>query len=167
MHRFTGVATCLITLLAVPTMAQEGFNELAITPGDVIYVTDSAGITVSGPLKTISPSNLTIDGHEFKPAAGLTIERRGDSVRNGTLIGLAFGAGLGAMVAGLGECPERSCRGPAIITPAVVYAVVGAVIDWRHKGRTLIYRGRPDAVSLRIAPELTPSRRALGVVMTF
>jgi hypothetical protein len=166
MRRFH--AALIVALLPAPVFAQSDFSGLKVAPGDVIYVTNSAGTVVSGPLTTISPSALTIDSHEFKPAPGLKIERRGDSLKNGTLIGLAVGAGLAAMVASLGDCVAVECtKGASLLAPVAVYGAIGAFIDWRRKGRTLIYDGGVAQPSVRIAPEVTPTRKALSVTVSF
>jgi hypothetical protein len=138
---------------------------------DVIYVTDPAGTIVSGRLTTISRSALIIDSREFKPAPGLTIERRGDRLWNGTLIGIGIGGLLGAVgtfgEGCLGIDNTRSkwqCDARGGLAFGAVY---GALIDWVHKGRTVIYKGRVGKPSLRVAPTLMPSAKVLTVRYSF
>ena len=169
MRSFSIAAILTSILWASPARAQPDFSGLKVKPGDFVYVTESSGVVVGGPLTRILPSALTIDGHEFKPAPGLKIERLGDSLRNGTLIGMAVGAGLAAVTGGQGCASSRDCPRGAIFVGAVAfYGAVGAFIDWRHKGRTVIYDAPLVATpSVRITPEVTPSRKALRVALSF
>jgi hypothetical protein len=168
MHRLAFASILALCLAARPALAQDDFGGLQIKPGEVIYVTDPAGVTVRGPLKALSPSTLTIDGHEFKPTPGLTIERRGDSIWNGALIGAAVGAGFAGVLAALGDCIAPQCTGrpgASLLTPVIVYSAAGAWFDWRSQGRTVVYRGnRPSA---RVTPQLMPGWRALRFDVSF
>ena len=169
MRSFSIAAILSGILWASPARAQPAFSGLTVKPGDFVYVTESSGVVVGGPLTSISPSGLTIDGHEFRPAPGLKIERLGDSLRNGMLIGMAVGAGAAAVTGGQGCASSRDCPRRAIFVGAVVfYGAVGAFIDWRHKGRTVIYHTPLVATpSVRITPEVTSARKALHVALSF
>jgi hypothetical protein len=165
----TFAVTLAVLLWASFASAQSDFSGLAATPGDYIHVTDPSGVEVSGRVSRVSPLLLAIDQYEFKPQPGLEIARPGDSLWNGALIGLAVGAGLAAMVAGVGDCVAVECtKGPSLLAPVAVYGAIGAFIDWRHKGRTVIYEGVAVAhPSVRIAPEITLHRKALSVSLSF
>ena len=69
---------------AAPAHAQSDFSGLTLRPGDRLYVTQPSGIEVRGSLTRLTPTLLEIDRHQFKPEAGLTIDRAGDSLLNGT-----------------------------------------------------------------------------------
>jgi len=170
MRSFSVVAILGGILWASPARAQPDFRGLKAKPGDFVYVTESSGVVVGGPLSTISPSALSIDGHEFKPAPGLKIERLGDSLRNGTLIGLAVGAGLAAAVGRQGCRTSEDCSPIGVIVAGSVafYGAIGAFVDWRIKGRTVIYESALVATpSVRITPEVTQARKALHVTVWF
>jgi hypothetical protein len=154
-------------LCAGPARAQSDFSGLNLRPGEVIFVTDSTGTSVSGPVSMISPSALRIGGYEFKPAPGLKIERRGDSLRNGTLIGLAVGVGIAAAVGGQG-CTANECpKGAWLVAPVAGYGALGAFIDWRHEGRTVIYRAPQGGAALRVLPTITPDAKAIRFSLSF
>ena len=169
MRSFSIAAILGSILWASPARAQPDFSGLKVKPGDFVYVTGPSGVVVGGPLTRILPSALTIDGHEFKPAPGLKVERLGDSLRNGTLIGMAVGAGLAAATGGQGCGSSRDCPKVAIFVGSVtLYGAVGAFIDWRHKARTVIYDAPLVATpSVRITPEVTPASKALRVALSF
>ena len=154
-------------LCAGPARAQSDFSGLNVRPGEVIFVTNSAGTSVSGPVSMISPSALTIGGYDFRPAPGLKIARLGDPLWNGIVISAAVGAVLGATFGRQG-CTSRECPPGALmaLSGAMTNGAIGGFIDWRHKGRTVIYDGNAQP-SLRIAPELTPSRKTLSVNVSF
>jgi hypothetical protein len=147
MRRVLAIVICV----AVPgsVCAQDDFSHLKVKLGQIVYVTDAAtGVEVSGPLKSWSPSALTVDGYPFEPKPGLKIERRGDSLWNGALIGFGLGAFL--------IFPVVSEVGPAGAFRPIngcLWAGIGALIDYAHVGRTTIYnRSRTAAFSRHIRP---------------
>jgi len=170
--RLLSIATIVSGLLwASPARAQPDFSRLTVKPGDVVYVTEPSGAEVGGPLTNISPSGLTIiGGYAFKPVPGLKIARPGDSLWNGIAIGAAVGAALGATFGRQGCVNSQECPPGALLalSGAMTYGAIGAFIDWLHKGRTVIYDWRAVAQpSVRIAPEVTPSGKALRVTVSF
>ena len=155
--RLVVAAAVSFAMSAPPAGAQTDFGRLQVQPGDLIYVTPPSGVEVAGPLTRISPFLLEIDGHQFKPEPGLEIERRGDSVMNGMLLGLGIGAIAGVTI-GAESCLHRPlwhCGVGASIT----YGAIGALIDWLRVGRTLIFRGAATASgqSSRVKPPVGPA----------
>src|SRR6185436_14057264 len=118
--------TCACICAPAAALAQEDFSRLTLKPGQTIYVTDSAGTEVKGPLTQISPSELTVDGRRFTPSSGLKIARRGDAVWNGALIG--FGAGVASgLTIGAEACDDAwKCA----VGGGLTLGVLGALIDW-------------------------------------
>ena len=107
--------------LPQPAEAQElagTFDQLRVLvkPGDTLTVVDDAGQRVRGKVVSLSNSvlNLTVSGtpRQFLSTDVNTIEKRGaDSLKNGALIGLAVGGGIGAAGnARLGRYIRRQCR---------------------------------------------------------
>ena len=113
-----------------PAHAQSDFGELKLGPGDQIYVTPPSGAEVSGRLISLTPTLLEIDGHQFKPEPGLTIDRRGDSLLNGALIGVPIGV-LAGVTIGAEACLDSE-KWKCAVGGAVTYAALGALIDWLH-----------------------------------
>src|SRR5471030_443476 len=176
MHRSPLALTVALTLgLSSPASAQDDFSRLKVKLGQIVYVTDaSTGVEVSGPLTSVTPRDLSIDGYRFQPKPGLKIERAGDSVWDGAALG--FGVGLlygGALV--LPECFAPRSRTGCLLGPAIGFAAIGALIDYATVGRTTIYEGagpstRTNALgrsSLRIMPEVDAHRKAIAMAIRF
>lgn len=115
-----------------------------------VYVLDDAGIEVSGKLLRLNPDSLVVlvDGveHRLDAVRVKRIEKRGDSLRNGALIGAVVGAAMGLLVAGMSDCPGTdpggSCpgsRAAAFLLSTGVYAAIGTGIDALVVGRTTLY----------------------------
>jgi hypothetical protein len=76
-----------------------------------------------------------VNGTWIEPTSGLTIERLGDPIWTGALIG--FGAGLAAM----NLYGRQGCvRAGYTLQASVELAMIGALIDWAHEGRRVIFR---------------------------
>jgi len=76
--------------------------QLLVRPGETVTVTDAQGREVQGRIETLSPSLLALSDrsgrHEWTEADIVSIrQRKGDSLANGALWGLAVGAGVGAI----------------------------------------------------------------------
>ena len=143
------------------------FSHLDARPGDIIYVSDmTSGVKVSGQLRSLAPLEISIDGYSFHPTPGLRIERLGDSIWDGAAIGAAAGALLGATVGP--EACLHSSQWRCAVGGAMWTGAIGALIDWAHKGRTVIYESRPSALR-RVAGHIVPlvSRREKAVALSF
>lgn len=132
-----------------------------LTPAGMpsVFVTDDRGVETPGRLVRLDPDAVVVlvgdEQRRFETARVVRIEKRGDSLKNGTLIGAAAGVLNGVLVMGLAECPSsrRSCAGmrvAGLMYSAAAYAAIGAGIDALVQGRTVIYK-RP-AVHLTAAP---------------
>lgn len=160
------VCVAVIAIGSAPAAAQSApdFSQLHVNVGDKVYVTDLAtGVEVSGPLTSLAPTELAINGHMFAPAPGLKIEKAGDPIWDGTLIAAGIGVLSGTTV-GSEACLHHSLW-PCAISGALSYGLIGALIDSLHKGRTGIYKSPSSspAASLRLVP-LADSRQK-GVVL--
>ena len=160
-----GCALATSTATAAAQTAPD-FSTLRLEVGDTIYVTDTAtGVEVSGPVKTLTAAELSINGYAFTPAPGLTIERSGDSIWGGAVVGFSLGAFLLYPVV-----PETfvSEGGSVRINNGLMWAAIGALIDYAHKGRTTIYRGSQSAGrSVRLVPEIGPRRKGVALALAF
>jgi hypothetical protein len=153
---------CLL-LSPAPVHAQVDFSTLPIRTGDIVYVKEASGTEVSGPVVKLSPSSLSIAGQDFTPANTLQIDRRGDSLKNGAWIGAAVLSGWCVAVCGQGVNNGTELA-QAVAGAAGWGALFGALIDWRHKGRTTIFRASP---SVRLLPSVGPNRRAFSATVSF
>jgi hypothetical protein len=164
------------------------FEELRtlVKSGDTIYVTEANGRKTKARLGELTQSSLELlvrktapDGREtFVPQSRLA-ERdirqiqieRGDSVLNGTLIGLAVVGGpwLLACNPATDWCYYNDganlYRGLALITSGIA-AGIGALIDAGIRERVLVYYQAPGRQSQRVHLSPFVSKSAAGVQMS-
>jgi hypothetical protein len=153
-----GLVATALTLVTVPAAGQiREVPEKAASaaPGQkIIYVTDDTGTVTEGRLVRLGPDAIVLlsDGAERRLdlARVRQVDVRGDSVRNGAIIGAVIG-GAGALVSvGLADCPDGGSACPAArvigaVLATGVWAAIGAGIDALIPGRTTLY----------VAPDVT------------
>jgi hypothetical protein len=125
-----------------------------------VFLTDLRGIEYRGQLLRVDPAEVVLLGERgertFKRSEIVQIEKRGDSLKNGALIGAAIGVTGGLFVGGFSDCQgnqQDGCAGMRVamlLTSVGLYTAVGMGIDAAIKGRTIIYRA--PAVTLTIRP---------------
>lgn len=141
------------------------FSALRAGVGDRVYVTDPAtGVEVGGRITALTPAALSIDGYTFNPVPGLRIERPGDPIWDGTAIGFGFGALIGITVGAEGCLHQAEWH--CVVAGGVTYGLLGAVIDFAHKGRRTIYRGSPPK-TVRLVPGVGRERKSVAVALAF
>ena len=169
--------------IAVPALAaaQEPVRDFSqlntrLKPGDTVWVTDSQGREIKGKITNLSSGSLALKakGAPILSATDVsTIQLRDrDSLKNGTLIGLGVGAGLGlaGCISIAGEEDAGAWCAMGMLFYAGVGAGLGAVIDAMIPGKKLVvYRaaglaGAPPA-RVSFAPVITP--RAKGIAVSF
>ena len=93
---------------------------------------------------------LLVDGAErrFETARVARIQKRGDSLRNGAIIGAVVGVAMGIITAGISDCPGDhpgggcpGSRAALFLVSTGVYSAIGTGIDALIPGRTTLYRG--------------------------
>jgi hypothetical protein len=161
----SSVILILVTWGSVEAQTAPGaFAELGqrVKPGDTIFVTGRDSAETRGRLVRLSPTSLVmaIGGQEREiPSTEIGwIERRGDAVWDGALLG-AFALGL-SFAGGAGASCSPDCA--KVVPTAALYgaaagAVLGAGIDSLHPGRTVVYGTRPSVArsQLRERPPVT------------
>src|SRR5688572_6189447 len=84
----------------------QDFSTIQLKRLPIVYVEDRAGTETRGRLLSITPTAIAIDvdgsPRTFAPADVTKIDRRGDSLKNGALIGAAIGVFTGF----IGDCPR-------------------------------------------------------------
>ena len=148
-----------------------------IKPGETVAVTNASGVEIRGRIARVSPEAITL----ALPGGEMTIEERqlrdvqriGDPLWNGALIGL--GAGFGAGLLSMARCDAGlvcgAAAGPVVLVESAVGAGLGIGIDALHRGRKLVYVNRDTAVpsstskaSINVSPVFGGTTR--GVMMS-
>lgn len=143
------LALVLGMIVVGPALRAQDFSTVQLKGMPTVYVEDRSGREVEGKLVTLTESALTIniDGvtRTFAPAEVTKVDRRGDSLKNGALIGAAVGLFTGL----LGDCPNAGnnnrssgCPGARIgyvLGGAAIWAGIGAGIDALIPGRTRLW----------------------------
>ena len=133
----------LLAAIPAAAQAQPDFSDVRLKPGDFVYVTDPASRSeISGVVRSMTPRRIVVGSYEFVPVPGLKIERRGDTIADGAVIGFLVG-GLAGSTLGREGCLHRSV-GYCFLGGASWGAGLGTFIDWRHRGRTTVFRWRPS-----------------------
>jgi hypothetical protein len=113
-----------------------------------VIVTDGSGKETTGRLIRWTDSAIVLNtgGVErtFSPGEARRVDLRGDSLRNGFLIGAAFGW-FGGVIA---DCPNGSQRCPKTrvaftILGMATWGAIGAGIDALIPGRSPLWRAQP------------------------
>lgn len=171
------IGVCLIaaTLRAGTASAQVASPPRFTTEvpiGDVVHVTDTAGMTVKGKLSAITPDVLKVQvGSAVRDIAMANVRqvqwRRRDSVLNGLVIGAAIGAipGIYWLIADPNECTGLC---PEDYASIAVGAGVGALID-RAIGRTVtVYSASANrAQRLTVGPVVSRTRKGVQLTVIF
>jgi hypothetical protein len=154
MNRF--LALVVVLMSAVPAAAQQGGPALNPKALSTVTVFDDRGVRTPGRLLRIDAESVLVlvDGQErrFELDHVAKVEKRGDSLKNGLIIGAIAGAVMGAVVGGLQPCskpdePYAECGAgtyvAAAATLSATFAGIGAGIDAMIPGHTTLYK-RPS-----------------------
>ena len=149
-------------LLASGGTAFAGQTGKAVKGGEEVVITQSAsGEELRGRLVELSPTTMAmlVDGRRVDvPIENvLRIDVRGDSVKDGAIIGGAIMGVLGGLscAAFAGESGSGAYCATALVFDVGLGALVGAGVDALHKGRTPIY------------VKATKSEKAIGFTVRF
>jgi hypothetical protein len=130
LSRAAGVVA-LLFVGATPLAAQESFADVQrlLRPGDAVSLIDTNGSEVRGRVAGVGASSLRIatrqSEREWPAQAIWQIRRNGDSLRNGTLIGLTIGGAIG-VVGGLAWASLLHNEGHGAMSGFLFLAGVGA-----------------------------------------
>lgn len=173
--------------MAAAASAQEvasSFDALAshIRVGQRIWVTDATGREVGGRLERLSSDGLVLraDGLEtfVAPEVRRVRARQRDSLKNGTLVGMGIGAGLGtawcigAIADDSGDIDARvECAEGFTVFPGLG-ALIGLAVDALMPGRVRVVYQAPlpqtsSGASLMVVPLVTSRVKGLAVSFAF
>jgi hypothetical protein len=177
------VAGAVIGVTGTSAYAQEPASSLGdaasrVDAGARLEIVTTDGSVVSGRLVRWSELGLavSVDGRAVEiPANRVSqITKRGDSLRNGTTVGLAVGA-LSGMAWGalwnsvLTESDDLASaqrRWPVqILTGAGIGAGTGALIDAMRDGKTVVFRS--DRRTATVVPMLGRHLRGVALTLRF
>ena len=160
------------TVTPVPTEAdhwpcQPGCR---LVESDELRVTDADGALAEGRLRTFDASSIRLtrtDGSEvlIDRERARQIDRRGDGLLNGILIGAAFGLGTIAAADPMGA----DVGAADYIGSTALWAGLGALFDHLHKGWTRVYDRPPTGSGSDKGSHafwIAPSPRGLRVGFT-
>jgi hypothetical protein len=169
---------------AAAVSAQEtaaSFDALAgrLQVGQRIWVTDATGREVQGRLERLSSDGLVLKAEVLETIAAPDVRRvrarARDSLKNGTLIGLGIGGGLGTAWC-IGAIADDSgdidagveCAEGFTVFPGLG-ALIGRAVDALIPGKVqVVYQAsQPRGASLMVAPVFSPRVKGLAVVFAF
>ena len=156
---------------AIPTSSLAALAT-RVPAGEVVYVTDVAGVTVKGRLRSATAAGLQLStgsGVRDVPASKVRrVDRQqDDSPLTGALIGAGIGAipGIYRLIADPNECAGLCREDYAAIAAG---AAIGGLIDSAsHKRVTVYLAGLAAAKQVTIAPLLRPGRHGLQMAVKF
>lgn len=172
MKRLTGVVVVVLAAMCQASVAAaqrvpSSFRDLqfVVHPGDRVTVVDATGSETTGRISELGTSTLSISSdtgdQRFKEDQVLVIrQRRADSIKNGVLIGLAIGGGLGLIAEASCGWNEDYCGRPGVmaIATGVWGAGIGAFADALQKTPQDIFRHGPGTVgAIRVSPLVGPT----------
>lgn len=171
-----GVIVVLMGAAPVPIAAQgvaSSFEQLAVlvAPGDRIAAFDDTGTRVDGRVGTVSRGRLMLVTSKgpLELAEGDVAQirqRRGDSLKNGALIGFAS---AGAFYLTIVPKDEGTIPGKAIVGVTIVAlgAAAGTGIDALIKRSQVIYQRPGHEGGARLTPLFGRGRRGAAITFRF
>jgi hypothetical protein len=163
----------LVTVEAGSASAQtipQAFAALGqhLKPGDTLYVTGLDSVEATGRFVRLSPTALVLAARdrerEFLFGEVAQIERRGDSVMNGTLWGALWGGLVVGSASGSSCSPDCAKLVPlGALLGTAMGAPLGMLFDAVRRGRTLVYQAGSNPL-VTFGPLLGPGQR--GVVVS-
>jgi hypothetical protein len=152
---------CLARSAAAQTPDQP-YGKVKGFPG--VFVTDAQGSETKGKLVSWTGSEIVlqtdIGPRIFKPGEAVRLDLRGDSVKNGALIGLAVGVAMGALASAGCDCGNAAI----VSISAGMYTLMGVGVDALIPGRTPLWNaGARKIAGNGLTFRLSPERRSAFV----
>ncbi len=140
---FTVAFVCLCSAcLPTPAAGQEDFTAGGLRAGDHVLVTSAAGIEAKGTVTDVSSGVLILDGVQLSGVDVERIDRLGDPLWNGALIGALVGA-LAGQDDQFGCSTNRASRLRCARTPAIALGLLGGLLDYARVGRHTVFERSP------------------------
>jgi hypothetical protein len=147
-------AFALFTLLSSVQTTEMPALPASVRPGQVVQVVDDAGAGIEGRVQQVSDQAIrlaTRRGITDVPVGSIVRIVRPDGIRNGALIGLAVGVGLGVFSASTFADGDAALMLTQTLGNGVVCAGIGALLDAAVDSRRTLYQRGPRRQS-RVTP---------------
>jgi hypothetical protein len=171
--------SALVVAVAAPAVeAQEPATSLdqlrvLVKPGDTVTITDDAGRETKGKIASLSSASLelSVDGglRNFSESNVRVVrQRRPDSLRNGTLWGLAVGAGIGLLAGFDGDGYDFAWGLGGAAMYGGIGAGIGVGIDAALKSnQTLLFNPARSQAALKLRPVMSDGRVGMSASLSF
>jgi hypothetical protein len=148
---------CVIVTLASPVWAQEAdlsrLQQAATAGTEVSVIMEGESAPIRGRIRSVTESLIVLDigGTRTDITLGRVaqIDRDGDSLTNGILIGASILGGWCAFVCGQGSGRPFS-YGAIVAGNAAIGGLIGAWVDATRDGTTTVYQ-RTSSAAVRLA----------------
>lgn len=158
LRALTGVVFVVLTAASANAQpATDQFGRLAdyLRLGDKVILSDAAGRNVTGTVQSLSPESVDVQvaGKPRTVLAGdvsVVRLRKPDSLVNGTLIGAALGAGVGAIWGSSYDDNWINTVGLLAMIGGAVGTGLGAAIDSAIATNVVVYR-RPRGAAVGVS----------------
>ena len=135
----------------------------------VVYVTESSGKETTGRIVSWTDSTIVLKTDmttkSFAEGEAIRVDLKGDSVKNGALIGAGVGAVMAGLTSGFADC--EGCGGMRVTFALVtvgMYAAIGTALDALIPGRTPLWHARSSAQNGNgLVVNVSPQRRSAFV----
>jgi len=182
-----GVLVLALWPAGAGAQAVQSFDQLhgIVKVGKVVVVTDETGRETTGKVAEVAPSSLVIltrgrmrdaDGREFEggwtgrrlfDAPTIRMIEHRDSLRNGTLVGLAIGLGL-AWSFDFTYCSSVGGHCPALyLAFGGIGAAAGMGIDASIRGKQVLYRSPSQMKGVTLSPVVSRDRKGMLALIRF
>jgi hypothetical protein len=157
----TGLSLPLPVVAQIPDQSSHPNDKVKGFP--IVYVTDALGRETKGKLFSWIGSEIVLEtgdgSRTYKPGEAVRMDLRGDSLKNGALIGLGTGLAMGGLAAAGCYCGGGDAA--IVVFSAAFYTIVGVGIDALVPGRTPLWNAGPRAnqrsarngLTFRLSPE--------------
>jgi hypothetical protein len=134
-----------VAVLPQPTLPPAGVRTGALS---TVFVRDESGSETVGKLLRLDERSVVmlVDDRqfEFDLARVWSVQKRGDSLKNGAIVGASIGLALALIANGMADCGYDDCDAGARMTYTAVstgiYTLIGVGVDALVPGRTTLYQ---------------------------
>jgi hypothetical protein len=159
-----------LTVEGGPVATSSAARAPLVRIGDKTQIRTFAGDVVEGRIDDYEGATLLVDGRKLSLEGDVVRMdvRKGDSLLNGTLIGLGIGAGWSALM--WAGCRDPDCAyyvGVASVFSIGVSTGVGVLADALNRDYTTVYTGALTDRKLTLAPIVTRDKKGILVRLSF